>query len=178
MIVDCQERNYVGDRDLVYQNRHCAQTVEYWVAPKIGLYTPEELQRFMMGLVPDVEPTEITDFSYSEPADCLRCGILTFDEKIGLGVTFTTVIEEITDNELVDCREFTSCKREFIDHGADVTKAYIRRILVIPFPDEAIARSFLRGHTPRSVCDILYGDSLGGVTDKGRRIPLYMRFVK
>lgn len=75
IIAKVLENNYLPGR------KNCfSHTVDFWVAPKNGLYTAEELQGFMMGLVPDgLQPTHKNDFrQYWEDGD-LNFGRLYFN---------------------------------------------------------------------------------------------------
>jgi|SRR3989344_4763405 len=109
-----------------------AHTVIYAVAPKRGLYTAEELQRFMDRLIPGVEPTTRDDFR--EEHENLLFGKLYFDEEIG--PVRKTLTLEFSDEELKDSDGFDG-KRTVID---EVYKGHMRRIFVAPYPNSSIAR--------------------------------------
>lgn len=59
--------------------------IGFRVAPKQGLYTVKELQAFMDGLVPDLEPFKKEDFKKESWLGLgkLYCGKLLFSEDIG-----------------------------------------------------------------------------------------------
>ncbi len=148
-----------GTTDLPDRNGFCLPSlachhVYYWVAPKNGLYTADELQTFMMGLVPGLIPTKKDDFRYDKNSD-LEFGKLYFDEKVGeeriiTKRTITLTDEELLSADVTDKELIKEHMREtfgFVDGkrtiDADVTKEYMRRILVSPFPNEAFARDVL-----------------------------------
>src|SRR3989344_8448757 len=113
-----------------------AHTVIYAVSPKRGLYTAEELQRFMDCLIPGVEPTTRDDFR--EEHEKLLFGKLYFDEEIG--PVRRTITLELSDEELKDADGFDG-KRTVSD---DIYEGHMRRIWVSPYPNEIIARESLR----------------------------------
>ena len=137
VLVNADERNYLPGRSGFF-----CHTVDYWVAPKNGLYTADELQAFMMELVPNLEPTCKDDFrQYSKNGD-LGFGKLYFDEKVGQGRRITKRILTLTDEELLNVAGFVDGKQTI---DKDVTEEYTRRIWVKPFPNEAFARDILDG---------------------------------
>lgn len=137
VIVNADVRNYLPDR-----NGFFCHTVSYWVAPKNGLYTADELQTFMMGLVPDLTPTQKDAFRQYDKNGDLQFGKLYFDEKVGEERRTTKRILTLTDEELLNVAGFVDGKQT-IDE--DVTEKYTRRTWVCPFPNEAFARDVLKG---------------------------------
>ncbi len=99
---------------------HPLQSVDYWVAPKNGLYTESELQEFMENLVPDLTPISTDDF-HQFPYG-LRFGRLYFNEEVGKVNTSTTGTIKLSEDEV----EVNNCK--------DITEPYIRRMVVSVFP--------------------------------------------
>lgn len=137
IIVDSQERNYLPERSGFF-----CHTLDYWVAPKNGLYTAEELQGFMMGLVPNLKPTQQDDFRQYDKNSDLAFGKLYFDEKVGEGRRITKRILTLTDEELLNVAGFVNGEQTI---DKDVTEEYTRRTWVRPFPNEAFARDVLDG---------------------------------
>jgi hypothetical protein len=135
VIVNVDERNYLPDRDGYFSH-----TVDYWIAPKGGLYTAKKLQRFMMSLVQGLKPTMIDDFR--ESPGRLSYGKLYFDEKIGEERTITERIFTLTDPEL---KSADGCVDGHKTIDEDVTRELNRRIWVRPFPDENVARDTMGG---------------------------------
>lgn len=83
----------------VLSNTTRAYNVFLEIAPRDGLYTAEELQRFMMGLVsPNMKPQHTRNFSVE--GGILYMGSLEFHEKIGTIEKHTTEVLTSTDNEL------------------------------------------------------------------------------
>ncbi len=145
--------------DLPGRNGFCLPSdsrhyVNYWIAPKNGLYTADELQTFMMGLVPGLTPTEKEDFIQYDKNSDLKFGRLYFAEKIGeerritkriITLTDEMFCVDVIDKDLIkehmrECFGLVDGKRT-IDE--EVTKEYMRGIWVSPFPNEAFARDVL-----------------------------------
>jgi hypothetical protein len=117
--------------------------MDYWVAPKDGLYTAEELQDFMMGLVPEgLQPTCKDDFRQYDKNSYLSFGKLYFDEKVGEERRITKRILTLTDEELLNVAGFVKGEQTI---DKDVTQEYTRRTWVRPFPNESFARDVLDG---------------------------------
>ncbi len=115
-------------------------TVDYYVAPKKGIYTADGLQKFMMGLLPDIKPTSVDDFLKS---DCqLSFGKLYFDEKIGEERTISTRVCTLTDELMKDKFGFVEGQQTI---EKDTTLPYMRRVWVRPFPSERIAEDIRSG---------------------------------
>lgn len=143
-IVNVDEKNYLPERQGSFSH-----IVDFCVVPKCGLYRADELQAFMIGLVPNLEPTVKNDFyRYSDIQDFgkyaynLVFGELYFDEMIGEERIDTKRILTLTDEELLNVSGFVDGKRTI-----DVTEKLLllRRTLVRPYPNEAIARDILDG---------------------------------
>lgn len=130
-VVSILKNNYLPER-----HGYFSHTVDYLVAPKNGLYEADELQTFMMGLIPSLEPSMKEDFEQS--SDILRFGRLFFDEVIGRERRTIKRILTLTDEELYNVAGFVDGKRTIDTH---VVEEYRRRILVRPFPDELYARN-------------------------------------
>ena len=137
VIVHTDKKVYLPDK-----NGFFCHTIDYWVAPKDGLYTAKELQRFMLGLIPNLPPTSKDDFVQWKKDGELQFGKLYFDEKVGEERTITKRILVLTDEELLDANRFVGGKL-IIDK--DVTEDYVRRTWVRPFPNEAFAMDVLNG---------------------------------
>jgi len=123
------ERNYLPGRI-----GYWSHTMDFWVAPKNGLYTAGELQEFMLSLVPKgLGPTLIDNFSQHGEKSVLDFGKLYFDEQIGEEKVTRTCT--LTDKELLNVSGFVDGKTTI-----EETQPYVRRIWVKPFPDEAFVR--------------------------------------
>jgi hypothetical protein len=138
IIVSSEEINYLPDR-----NGFFCHTMDYWVAPKNGLYTAEELQAFMMRLVPNLEPTCKDDFLQYEKSGNLELGKLYFDEDVGQEKV--TRVCTLTDEQLLNVSGFVKGQRTI-----EETRSYERRTWVRPFPNEAFARDVLDGKLENS----------------------------
>lgn len=128
------ENNYLPRR-----NGYWSHTMDFCVAPKNGLYTAEELQEFMMSLVPKgLQPTCRDDFrQYDENSD-LSLGKLYFDEDIGQEKV--TRICTLTDEELLNVSGFVNGQRTI-----EESRPYQRRTWVSPFPSKALVYDLLEG---------------------------------
>ena len=128
------ENNYLPGR-----NGYWSHTMDFWVAPKNGLYTAEELQEFMMGLVPEgLEPTSKDDFRKYDKKSDLSLGKLYFDEDIGQEKV--TRICTLTDEDLLNVSGFVDGQRTI-----EESRPYQRRTWVRPFPNEALVEDLLEG---------------------------------
>ena len=113
--------------------------VSYDVVPKSGLYTAEELQNFMMGLVPKgLEPTSKEDFSINDEDGKLMFGYLYFVEKIGETTITKKGLITLTDEKLIDDPDFFYKKRTF-EYTAP-TIPIPRNIYVNVFPSESFVK--------------------------------------
>jgi len=117
-----------------------SQTYRFVVAPKGGLYTAKELQKFMMGLTNDLKPAYVKDFI--EAIDNLEFGYLLYKEEIAEEKRFVTRRIELTDKEA----EFSNFKDGLwvgappnwpVDVVEDIS--HIREIFIMPYPNEIIA---------------------------------------
>jgi len=136
-IVHVDEKNYLPERYMRFSH-----TVDFWIAPKTGLYTADELQDFMMELVPEgLKPTTVNNFRQYNGD--LSFGRLYFDEKIGEERTITKKILTLSDEELLNVAGFVDGKRASID--TEVTEEYRRSTSVRPFPNEAFIGDLLKG---------------------------------
>ncbi|MBI2129631.1 hypothetical protein HYU07_05305 [Candidatus Woesearchaeota archaeon] len=126
--VDCE---YVGDDVIMCWNH----LVDFCVAPKDGLYIKDELQSFMMGLIPkSLKPTFKENFQAY--GDKLHFGELCFEEVIGQEKS--TRICKVTDEELLNYNGFVN--------GQQIIKKtliYQRRTRVRVFPDELVTGDVL-----------------------------------
>lgn len=117
-----------------------SHVVDYWVAPRRGLYTLADLQYLLIQLVPSVTPTFHDCFRNN--SDSLVFGQLYFDEVFpqkdaeGLCADYNSIPAETTSSELQLCIQ----RGEETDHS--------HRIFVHLVPDERIARDILRGKLP------------------------------
>jgi|SRR3989344_6426080 len=129
VIVRVNDIKYFPNRDGFW-----SQKVDYIVAPRKGLYTPDELQSFMMSLVPDgLVPTSVD--SFQEYGNTLRFGVLYFDEKVGKEERTLT----LTDDELLNANI------PHFGNGKKITEDLLRRTWVRPYPNEAFARDVVDG---------------------------------
>ena len=111
------------------------------VAPKNGLYTAQELQAFMVGLVPNLEPRYKRDFQESK--DGLELGYLFYQEEIAKErrfvrreITLTdkeTQVYNFKNNRWIGAPPHWPIKR--IDEIS-----HIREIDLRPYPNEDFAR--------------------------------------
>ena len=146
VVVDLQTKNYFPGRD-----GHFTQTADFLVAPTVGLYTAEALQRFMHSLVPGLEPT--TQDAFSQHKDTLEFGKLYFDEKIGEERVVTQVTHTMTDSELTRAIEIMGKggieniyglnDQGMLVVNTDKTMDHLRRTWVSPFPTEQFVRDLL-----------------------------------
>ena len=122
------------------------QFFDFRVAPKNGLYTLAELQSFMLGLVPALEPTARDDFRQYQ--SMFWCGGLRFEEIIGYEKVSTKRIQTLTDEGLLGAyKSFVDGKR-IVD--AEDTIMYARGILVGVYPDKEFAQDVCEGKIKES----------------------------
>lgn len=147
ILVNMDLKNYFPERDGYF-----TQTADIYVAPKQGLFTGDELQEFMEGLIPGLKPTSVDRFHQYN--DSLDFGKLYFDEKIGeervvIKRTHTMTDPEFTstfdvkDNGLENVYGLNEQGILVID--TDKTEAHERRTWVRPFPTEKFAKDVLEG---------------------------------
>lgn len=114
--------------------------IDYKVAPKRGLYTADELQEFMMGLVHGIEPTFINKFVWH--SDKLRFGNLSFVETIIEEQKMIKRIFTLKDKDMV-LEDFVNGQR--IVSWDEKAGEFKRIIYIIPYPNEKIANDILIG---------------------------------
>jgi len=117
-------------------------TLDFFIAPKKGLYTADELQAFMIGLVPGLAPTAKDEFRQYKGGG-MDFGKLYFDEAVGKEKI--TRIGAITDEELKHAAGFVDGQRTI-----EETLPYQRRIWVRPFPSEAFVKDVLENKVRES----------------------------
>lgn len=128
------EKNYLPER-----NGFWSHTVDFWVAPKQGLYAADRLQMFMIRLIPpDLEPSCKDDFRQYAEEGGLQLGKLYFDEDIGQEKR--TRICTLTDEELLNVGGFENGQRRI-----EETLRYQRRTWVRLFPSELLVQDLLEG---------------------------------
>ncbi len=90
VIIDIAERNYLPE------TASWCHTVDFFIAPKVGVYDAERLQDLMLSLVPGLTPTTKDDFCNFK--DTLHFGKLYFDEVIGQEYREMTISDEDLKN--------------------------------------------------------------------------------
>lgn len=131
VIIDVPETIYPPEKGIIH-------IVTYYVAPKNGLYTADELQAFMTGLVPGLEPKYKLDFE--QTARSIKLGRIYFDEKIGEKKTATTEIISLVHKEPSRIGELVPRQKNY-----NTIEEYMRRIWIMPTPSETIGRDFIKG---------------------------------
>jgi hypothetical protein len=131
VILSMHEENYLPNR-----HGYWSHTLDYWAAPKKGIYTAKKLQDFMTGLIPGLQPTCADEFRQSSQS--LEFGKLYFDEQIGSEQI--TRICTLTDPLMFHSQGFEEGKRTIIEN-----QEYMRRTWVRLFPDQEIAKDILEG---------------------------------
>ena len=129
VIVHVDDQKYFPNKD-----GYWSQKVDYIVAPRRRLYTADELQEFMMGLVPDLQPTSVD--SFRQYGNTLRFGLLYFDEKVGEEERVLT----LTAEDLLN-----SNTSDFVNGKRTSTEDLLRRTWVRPYPNKAFARDVIEG---------------------------------
>lgn len=152
IIVNTQEGNYSSGKIGFFCN-----TVDYWIAPKKGLYEAEKLQKFMIGLIPNLKPDQQDNFRQDNKRGYLELGKLYFDEKIGKEKTNVERIFHVNgkDKENFNLPESVNGKQTI---KKNVNEDYKRRIWVRLFPDEAFAKDILNGKLIDSVYRVKSSD--------------------
>ncbi len=131
VIVDTKEKNYLPNRF-----GYWSQTVNFFVAPKFGLYTQKELQTLLVSLTPNLKPTDRDNFF--ELGHIIEFGKLYFDEVIGVETARHKIV--ITDKELPLSEEFVNGKLV-----TDRQQQLWRRSWVQLFPNIQIAMEARKG---------------------------------
>jgi hypothetical protein len=131
VVVKVLETNYLPHKDPY----GWAHTVDFMVAPRgRGIYTAEELQEFMMSLVPEgLQPTSKDNF-FQYSSGSLEFGKLYFDEVIGKEKIIGTLFDEELSNV-----------NGFVNGQITIEEPYKRRIWIRPFPSEAYVRDLPKG---------------------------------
>ena len=143
VIVAVYRNNYIPERSGFW-----SETIDFVVAPKKGLYTAEELQQFMMGLIPsDVELTSKDAFR-DWGGDEIELGKLYFDEVIGEELIRRDIT--LTDEEVLSTLGFVDGKT-VLDKKAKLQ----RRTWVRVYPDPELAKECYEGmytyHIPKNM---------------------------
>ena len=136
------EQFYIPPLNYALQSRSngfAGHVIRYFVAPKIGIYTPPGLNLFIRRLVPELQPTERGDFRIKDEE--LRCGYLLFEERIGEVAGISQRIIQLTDDSLRNLPQF-----QFVQEPleARVVNPYLRHVFVYVYPSEATARDDLK----------------------------------
>ena len=110
------------------------QIYDYCVAPRdsflLDNLVSSKLQSFMMDLIPNgLEPDKI--YNFENEGGILKVGQLIFDENIGEEKIST--VRSLNLNDGLNIKDYLSDIRD------NVTKEYIRRIIVSPFPSKEVA---------------------------------------
>ncbi len=126
--------NYCATRCPVYEFPGTSiLTIEYSVAPKIGLYTVEELQKFMEDLVPGVVPDREYEVYHNSRDKMLNFGFRYYVERIGEITERKTKTITCEDSRLVELSNL--CE----ENKNEETPLY-KTLAIYLYPNEAIAR--------------------------------------
>ncbi len=119
--------------------------VQFWVAPKDGLYTAHQLQIFLNGLVPRLKADSGMEFQkHDSERTYLELGHKRYDDVVGKTRTFNSTLVQVTDEELQKALRLEKGEKAFTDTYSD----NIRRITFINvFPNKEIALNVLK-HGP------------------------------
>lgn len=102
-VVIVQHYSALGSTWYFPNNMQAEQHSQFVVAPKNGLYTVEELQKFMIDLLPDLEPTEVERFYIdNRHIKSMILGSLCFTEEIGKEITQTKFV--VSNKELAEIK--------------------------------------------------------------------------
>ncbi len=153
IVVGTKERNSLTDMKTYIPGIHSANwilnksvvIVEIHVAPKGGIYTVEELNKFMDGLlflIPDIEPKFVQKFS--QDGDTMDFGNLTFEEKIAEEEQTVKRIITLIDKTLSETKGFQN-DRKIIN--ASGKRDLMRGIQINVYPDEDIATQSIRAES-------------------------------
>ena len=130
--------NWISDKSLV--------TVKIHVTPKKGIYSAEGLNEFMNGLLPDIEPKFV--FEFSENADTMDFGNLTFEEKIAEEKQTVKRIITITDKTLSGTEGFQNNRKVI---NASAKRDLMRKIQVNVYPDKDIAKRSMEAESGSAI---------------------------
>ncbi|KKQ35389.1 MAG: hypothetical protein US50_C0016G0019 [Candidatus Nomurabacteria bacterium GW2011_GWB1_37_5] len=112
------------------------------IAPKKGLYEVDELQNFMLDLMPELEFSHKVDFGEHGKEICdtnhLYPGLICFDEEIGTCITERKVT--ISDEKLAKKIQDQGYFSDNSDWVIKEKKLLQRRIIISPYPNEDLAK--------------------------------------
>jgi hypothetical protein len=103
----------------------------FWIAPKQGIYTVDELQEFMMGLFPELEPKQMEPVT--QTSRYMKAGSLFFYEVAAESVVRLEIT--VFDEELYANGKETVKKEDTISHT--------RSMRVVVFPHQDVGRYVL-----------------------------------
>lgn len=118
--------------------------VDFYIAPKEGIYSADGLNQFMDSLFPDIQPDHKSYFMQTK--DALIAGALCFDEKIGEEIVRVERDVRATDSEFAAGIE--SQKGSLHSFNVSI-RDYMRRITVRPFPNREIAEHIYHSSCPK-----------------------------
>ena len=130
------ERSLAGD----------SHVVVFEVAPRLGLYTVDELNAFMGMLIPHLPVRARKDFHVNRRFDFMEFGNLQFEEEIGQETTRHEIV--LHDKSLFSTEGFVEGKRVV----EEVVKPLKRCVVVRLYPSEAVARV--------SLAKVCFGDQM------------------
>lgn len=144
VIVAIEEKTYIPEKD-----GYWSQTFDFIVAPKNRLHTVDELQQFIMSLVPPgIEPTCRDNFRGF--GDTIDIGVLYFDEGIGKEKIRHEII--LTDEEVLSTPGFIEGKKV-----SETETELLRRTWIRVYPDPKIAEENYNGayryHIPKKLLE-------------------------
>lgn len=148
-IIDFDKSGEIYDLELIipvssysFDDTFNAHSIAYLVTPKNKpLYDANELQAFMMGLIPDnFKPKRITNFHFRD--DTLHLGCLLFQEKIGNGKL--SINRELFFNDEYMLKFYSDKFPEGkIKTGYNLIRSYYRQICIRPYPNETLAKKYM-----------------------------------
>lgn len=145
VIVTVKEKSYLPNYSPGRDGKW-SHVVDFWVAPKEGLYEYYKLQEFMLDLIPDLAPTSQENFQkriLDEDSNWpMGFGSLYFDEKIGEERVIRDSILTLRDEDMLNIEGLVDGA---IKIHSDKIRECLRRTIVSPFPDERLARDELQG---------------------------------
>lgn len=129
IIEEVRDKNLLPDN----QDGEVCHDVDIFIAPKTSILTASKLQKFMIGLIPDIEPAYIEDFTSNGHE--MRFGFLCFHEVVGVRSIVTGIV--LDDPDLIRTTPNCNEKGEIvIKHKTMELK---RRICVRLFPHTVLA---------------------------------------
>ncbi len=132
------------------------------VAPKRGLYTGAELQKFMDGIIPQLKPSEVNRFSQdieNSPEYFLSVASFNFRETHGREKVTLRRVCELYDDVFKNDFNFKNGKKTVEE---EKTLVYERVIRVRIFPNEEIGKNALKKYCD-SLKDETRGKDLGAI---------------